>query len=113
MEHFLSKNGSLTLKVPKKETRKGLTSVKFKNKCFDQAILAGDQWRPRTSGGRLHFEHTITHLLRHRFGHFVKGTKKITYKKINQNFCLAGKRQEILPIYPHANILAFPGNDNL
>ena len=40
-----------------------------------ETLLAGDQWWPRTSGGRLRFAHTITHLLRHRFGHFVKSNK--------------------------------------
>ena len=33
------------------------------------------QWWPRTSGGRLRFAHAITHLLRHRFGHFVNSNK--------------------------------------
>ena len=37
-------------------------------------LLAGDQW-PRTSGGRLRFAHAITHLLGHRFGHFVSSNK--------------------------------------
>ena len=38
-------------------------------------VLAGDQWWPRTSGGRLRFAHAITHLLRHRFGHFINSNK--------------------------------------
>ena len=44
-------------------------------------VLAGDQWWPRTSGGRLRFAHAITHLLRHRFGHFVNSNKRNTHKK--------------------------------
>ena len=44
---------------------------------YNYTLLAGDQWWPRTSGGRLRFEHAVMHLLRHRFGHFVeKKTKK-------------------------------------
>ena len=38
-------------------------------------LLAGDQWWPRTSGGRLRFAHAPTHLLRHRFGNFVNSNK--------------------------------------
>ena len=45
------------------------------------AVLAGDQWLARTSGGRLRFAHAITHLLRHRFGLFIKGNKRNTYKE--------------------------------
>ena len=45
------------------------------------AILAGDQWWPRTSGGRLRFAHAISHLLRHRFGLFIKGNNRDTYKE--------------------------------
>ena len=45
------------------------------------AILAGDQWWPRTSGGRLRCAHAITHLLRHRFGLFIKGNKRNTHKE--------------------------------
>ena len=37
-----------------------------------RTLLAGDQWWPRTSVGRLRFAHAITHLLRQRFVHFVK-----------------------------------------
>ena len=39
------------------------------------SVLAGDQWWPRTSGGRLRFAHAITHLFRHRFGHFINSNK--------------------------------------
>ena len=50
--------------------------VKYKNACnYLHNVLAGDQWWPRTSGGRLRFAHAITHLLRHRFGHFVNSNK--------------------------------------
>ena len=45
------------------------------NQCCLNAILAGDQWWPHTSGGRLRFAHAISHLLRHRLGHFVKSNK--------------------------------------
>ena len=55
-------------------------------------VLAGDQWWPRTSGGRLRFAHAITHLLRHRFGHFVNSNKWNTHKKDWLNF-LPGSQQ--------------------
>ena len=45
------------------------------------SLLAGDQWWPRTSGGRLRFAHAITHLLRHRFSHFVNSNKRNSHKK--------------------------------
>ena len=44
-------------------------------------VLAGDQWWPRTSGGRLRFVRTITYLLRHRIGNFGKGNKRNLHKK--------------------------------
>ena len=47
--------------------------VEFPTK--DMTVLAGDQWWPRTSGGRLRYAHAITHLLRYRFGHFVNSNK--------------------------------------
>ena len=44
--------------------------------CLREHVLAGDQWWPRTSGGRLRSVRAITYLLRHRIGNFVKGNKK-------------------------------------
>ena len=44
-------------------------------------ILAGDQWWPRTSGGRLRSVQAITYLLCHRIGNFVKGNKRNLHKK--------------------------------
>ena len=52
----------------------------------EKSLLAGDQWWPRTSGGRLRFAHAITHLLRHRFGHFINSNKWNTHKKDWSNF---------------------------
>ena len=43
-------------------------------------VLAGDQWWPRTRGGRLRLVHAITHVLHHNFGHFVKGNKRNAHK---------------------------------
>ena len=33
-----------------------------------EGVLAGDQWWPRTSGGRLRLAHVTTHVLHHKFG---------------------------------------------
>ena len=41
-----------------------------------------------TSGGRLRLAHAIKHVLHHKFRHFVKENTK----KIEQIFCLGGKR---------------------
>ena len=46
-----------------------------------KTVLAGDQWWPRTSGGRLRFAHAITHLSRRRLGLFMKENKRSTYKE--------------------------------
>ena len=46
-----------------------------------ETVLAGDQWWPRTSGGRLRFVRANTYLLRHRIGNFVKGNKRNLHKK--------------------------------
>ena len=56
-------------------------SASYQYACTLEMLLAGDQWWPRTSGGRLRFAHAITHLLRHRFGLFMKGNKRNTYKE--------------------------------
>ena len=50
-------------------------SSSFSRHAYLKIVLAGDQWWPRTSGGRLRFANAITHLLRHRFGHFVNSNK--------------------------------------
>ena len=47
---------------------------------YSIAILAGDQWWPRTSGGRLRFVRAKAYLLRHRIGTFVKGNKRNLHK---------------------------------
>ena len=47
----------------------------WRNDVICRYILAGDQWWPRTSGGRLRFAHAVTHLLRHRIGHFINSNK--------------------------------------
>ena len=44
-------------------------------------ILAGNQWWPRTRGGRLRSIRAITYLLRHRIDNFVKGNKRNLHKK--------------------------------
>ena len=44
-------------------------------------LLASDQWWPRSSGDRLRFVRTITNLLRHRIGNFVKGNKRNLHEK--------------------------------
>ena len=64
--HEIYKKGTVNLA---NVSLKDILLATFKN------ILAGDQWWPRTSGGRLRFAHAITHLLRHRFGHFVNSNK--------------------------------------
>ena len=78
-------------------------------------LLAGDQWWPHTSGGRLRFAQAVMHLLRHRFGCFVKKeqTKVTATGKSDPIFCLGGQKLAILPIYLHANIIVHPGDDNL
>ena len=43
-------------------------------------VLAGNQWWPHTSGGRLRLAHAITHVSHHRFGHFVKGNIRNIHK---------------------------------
>ena len=81
-------------------------------------ILFNELYWLVTSSGRLRFAQAIAHLLRHRFGRFVKRKKKkerkkeTPTKKIDQIFCLGGKRLAILPTDPYANIIAFPGDDN-
>ena len=70
-------------------------------------LLASDQCWPHTSGGRLRRAHAIKHVLHHIFGHFVKGNKK----KHSQKSLI--KFSAILPTYPHANIFALPGDDNM
>ena len=73
-------------------------------------LLAGDQYWPRTCGGRFHFARTITYLLRHIFGSFEKGNKKNPpTEKTGRKFCLGGKRYAIFPSHAHANISAFLG----
>ena len=47
----------------------------------DETVLAGDQWWPRTSGGRLRFLRAITYLFRHRIGKFITGNKRNLHKK--------------------------------
>ena len=44
-------------------------------------LLAGDQWWPRTSGGRLRVVRAVTYLLRHRIGNFVTGNKRNIHTK--------------------------------
>ena len=75
---------------------------------FD-TLLAGDQWWPRTSGGRLRFIRAITYLLRHIIGMFVKGNKGNLHKKIPDKFSVRQK-VDSFPSHPHANIAAFPGD---
>ena len=58
----------------------------FRNKYFNKIslgnmLLAGNQWWPRTSGGRLRLVHAIKHLLHHKVGHFVTRNKSYTLKK--------------------------------
>ena len=57
-------------------------------------VLAGDQWWPATSGGRLRLAQAVKHVLHHKFGHSVKGNKNYTLKNINidEIFFLGGKR---------------------
>ena len=52
----------------------------YKYRCRTR-LLAGDQWWLRPSGGRLRFVRSITYLLRHRFGNFVKGNKRNLHNK--------------------------------
>ena len=40
-----------------------------------RAVLAGDQWWPRTSGSRVRSVRAMTYFLRHRIGNFIKGNK--------------------------------------
>ena len=44
-------------------------------------LLAGDQWWPHTSGGRLRLAHAITHVLQHKVSHCVKRNKSYFLKK--------------------------------
>ena len=44
-------------------TKRCLKLLQTKKKCVAVSILAGDQWWPRTSGGRLRFVRAITYLL--------------------------------------------------
>ena len=67
---FISGGHSSSLRIPD-----GSSVFTAEAKAIDLALLAGDQLWPRTSGGRLHFAHAITYLLRHRFGHFVNSNK--------------------------------------
>ena len=39
-------------------------------------------------------------------------TKATPQNRLVKFFCLGGKRYTILPTYPHANIIAFVGEDN-
>ena len=68
-----------------------------------------------TGGGRLRLglAHAVKYVLHHEFGHFVKGNKNYTLKKDWSNFLRWRQKEAIWPTYPHANILAFPGDDNL
>ena len=48
---------------------------------FRHPVLAGDQWWPRTIGGRLRFARAITYLLHNRFSNLIKGNKRNSYEK--------------------------------
>ena len=65
---------------------------KLSSLTLTKALLAGNQWWPRTSGGRLRFARAITHLLSHRFGNFVKGNKRNPHLKRLIN-SLSGRQQ--------------------
>ena len=59
----------------------GLRQPKRDVKSDVRTLLAGDQWWPRTSGGRLHSVWAIAYLLRHRISNFVKGNKRNLHKQ--------------------------------
>ena len=44
---------------------------------------------------------------------YQRKQKKHLQRKIDQIFCLGGKRQAILPTYSHSNTIAVPGDDSL
>ena len=44
-------------------------------------LLAGDQWWPRTSGGRVRFVRAVMYLLCHRIGNFGTGNKRNSHTK--------------------------------
>ena len=73
-----------------------IATFKTNDYSFDtvekEILLAGDQWWPHTSGGRLRFVRAITYLLRHRFGNFVKGNKRNLHKKTGKILCLGGEK---------------------
>ena len=64
------------------------------------SLLAGDQWWPRTSGGRLRFVLAITYLLRHRIGNFVKGNKRNLHNKDLLNSLSLRQRVDSFPKPP-------------
>ena len=60
-------------------------------------VLAGDQWWPRTSSGRLHFVRAIPNLLRHRIGNFVKRNNRNLHKKEWLNFLSVRPKVDSFP----------------
>ena len=84
-------------------------AVKRRHKyCNYLTPTSSDGYWLATSGGRLRPAHAGTHCAELH----IRPLKETPLKKIDHIFCLGRKRKAILPIYPDANILAFPREKN-
>ena len=91
----------------------GISETCAKSQYSVLTALAGE-WRPCTSGGRLRFAHAITFFVASQGQLFSKKNQKETpTTDIGKIFCPGGKSLAISPSYPHANTIAFPGDQNL